>query len=555
MAPNILKSSLENASFSIIFQILCRGVTFLLNAFTVRHVGQDVLGVMNVRLLLLESMILSLCKEPFFKACLTNTAEHNWAQVVNLLWLTVPICGLTSFILGYVWLSILTTAEELPQYYTFAVWAVALSCVIELSSLVVQLVSSAFLFVRLRIVLDSIMIAIRTFTFVSFIIYNPENALLAFGVAQLVAAIFYTTSHYAYFHYYIRNLKKDKSKLKRRMSLNENEEEYILSEFPFRTIKDFLPGQLKNHESSLFGKLGVLTRSFFGQGSLKLILTEGERLIMTIMPVLTFKEQGAYELVNNLGSLAARFIFRPIEDSGYFYFTQMVKRDKTLNEQSPVRVQESVNVLTHLCSTVTSIGLIVLVFGQSYSSLLLWLYGGSKLIDEPLPVFLLRTHCLAVLLLGINGVTECYTNATADSRTINKNNIVMICESIIFLVASYVFVLLFGPVGFIFGNCVNMGLRIIHSLLFINKRHRDTNYHPLRGLAPKPVFSGSLLFAALVTNISQAYFFPEAKLFHFLIGGTMFLLVILSWAYEHQDLIRLGVNKWYDRRNGRRKSE
>ena len=157
----------------------------------------------------------------------------------------------------------------------------------------------------------------------------------------------------------------------------------------------------------------------------------------------------------------------------------------------------------HLCSTVTSIGLIVLVFGQSYSSLLLWLYGGSKLINEPLPVFLLRTHCLAILFLGINGVTECYANATADSKTINKNNIIMICETIIFLVASYAFVLMFGPVGFIFGNCVNMGLRIIHSLLFINKRHRDTNYHPLRGLVPKPVFSCSLFLALIVTNISH----------------------------------------------------
>lgn len=167
------------------------------------------------------------------------------------------------------------------------------------------------------------------------------------------------------------------------------------------------------------------------------------------------------------------------------------------------KVQESVNVLMNLCSAVTSIGLIVLVFGQSYSSLLLWLYGGSKLINDPLPVFLLKAHCLAVLFLGINGVTECYTNATADSKTINKNNIVMICESIVFLITSYIFVLLFGPVGFIFGNCVNMGLRIIHSVLFINKRHRDTNYHPLRGLTPKPVFSGSLMFTALVTNISQ----------------------------------------------------
>lgn len=67
---------------------MCRFVTFFLNAFMVRRISKDVLGVMNVRLLLLESMILFLSKEPFKKACLSNTAEHNWAQVVNLLWLT-----------------------------------------------------------------------------------------------------------------------------------------------------------------------------------------------------------------------------------------------------------------------------------------------------------------------------------------------------------------------------------------------------------------------------------------------------------------------------------
>ena len=90
------------------------------------------------------------------------------------------------------------------------------------------------------------MIAIRTITFVCLLIYNEENALLAFGIAQLVASIFYTTSHYAYFHYYMKGLRKEKSKLKRKMSVNENEEEYVMSEFPFKAVKDFLPGRLTN---------------------------------------------------------------------------------------------------------------------------------------------------------------------------------------------------------------------------------------------------------------------------------------------------------------------
>ncbi|XP_018047802.1 PREDICTED: protein RFT1 homolog [Atta colombica] len=551
MPPNILKSSLENASFSIIFQIFCRCVTFVLNAFVVRHVGQAILGVINVRLLLLESMILFLSREPFVKACLTNTAEHNWAQVINLLWLTVPICIVMSFLFGYIWLFLLSTTEILPPYYTFAVWAVGLSCIIELSSLVVQLVASAFLFVRLKIILDTIMIIIRTMTFVPLILYYPENALLAFGIAQLVAAIFYTTSHYAYFHYHIKTLNKSQ---KRRMSLKDNSNEYVIREFPFHTIEDFLPCQLKNNDSYFDTKLTNLTWSFFRQGILKQILTEGERLIMTIMPVLTFTEQGVYEIVNNMGSLAARFIFRPIEDSGYFYFTQMVKRDKTISDQNPVKVQESVNVLTHLCSVVTCIGLVVLVFGQSYSSLLLWLYGGSKLI-LPLPVLLLRAHCLAVLLLGINGVTECYTNATADNVTINKSNLIMVYQSITFLGASYLFAIWFGPVGFILGNCVNMGLRIIHSVIFINKRHQDTVYRPLRGLVPKPMFSTCLLVAAFATNLSHTYFFPSEKILHLLVGIIMFMIVFMSWLYENYELIQLATSKWYERRNKQKKSD
>ncbi|XP_029174943.1 protein RFT1 homolog [Nylanderia fulva] len=553
MRRNILTSSLENASFSIIFQIFCRCVTFFLNAFVVRHVGQAVLGVINVRLLLLESMILFLSREPFMKACLTNTAEHNWAQVVNLLWLTVPICCVMSFLFGYIWLFLLSTTEALPPYYTFAVWAVGLSCIIELSSLIVQLVANAFLFVRLKIILDTIMIAIRTMTFVPLILYHPENALFAFGTAQLIAAIFYTTSHYVYFHYHIAKL--NKCTQKRRMSLRDsNDESFVVREFPFCTVRDFLPGQLVNNDSYLDKKLTILTWSFFRQGILKQILTEGERLIMTIMPVLTFTEQGTYEIVNNLGSLAARFIFRPIEESGYFYFTQIVKRDKPISEQNAADVQESVNVLTHLCSIVTSIGLIVLVFGQSYSSTLLWLYGGSKL-TLPLPVLLLRAHCLAVLLLGINGVTECYTNATADSVTINKSNVIMVYESIAFLGASYLFAMWFGPVGFIFGNCVNMSLRIIHSATFINRRHRDTIYHPLRGLVPRPMFSASLLVAAFITNLSHAYFFPAEKILHLFIGIIMFLIVFASWLYENHELLRLAINKWYKRRSKQGKSD
>ena len=48
---------------------------------------------------------------------------------------------------------------------------------------------------------------------------------------------------------------------------------------------------------------------------------------------------GIYDVVNNLGSMAARFLFQPIEESGYLFFSQLLVRGKPLKEQNKVRTQ------------------------------------------------------------------------------------------------------------------------------------------------------------------------------------------------------------------------
>lgn len=81
------------------------------------------------------------------------------------------------------------------------------------------------------------------------------------------------------------------------------------------------------------------TASFAKQTFIKQILTEGEKYVMSLTPYLTFSEQATYDIVNNLGSLAARFIFRPIEESSYFYFTQTIARDIKLKDQDKVKLK------------------------------------------------------------------------------------------------------------------------------------------------------------------------------------------------------------------------
>jgi len=73
-------------------QILCRILTFGINAYIVRHVGREVLGIMNVRLLLLESTLLFLSREAINRAALSANAQQgdrcSWAQLINQMWLT-----------------------------------------------------------------------------------------------------------------------------------------------------------------------------------------------------------------------------------------------------------------------------------------------------------------------------------------------------------------------------------------------------------------------------------------------------------------------------------
>jgi hypothetical protein len=63
------------------------------------------------------------------------------------------------------------------------------------------------------------------------------------------------------------------------------------------------------------------------------ILTEGERYFMSLFNLVSYKDQGIYDTINNLGSLLPRLIFSTLEESAYAYFQQTLSRTKTNNEQ------------------------------------------------------------------------------------------------------------------------------------------------------------------------------------------------------------------------------
>ena len=77
-----------------------------------------------------------------------------------------------------------------------------------------------------------------------------------------------------------------------------------------------------------------MASSFVGQAIVKQVLMDCKKYVMTIFNLLTLSKQGIFDVVSILGSLDTRFIFRPAEESAYFFFCQLWTRGASLQDQN-----------------------------------------------------------------------------------------------------------------------------------------------------------------------------------------------------------------------------
>nr|XP_023029324.1 protein RFT1 homolog isoform X3 [Leptinotarsa decemlineata] len=182
---------------------------------------------------------------------------------------------------------------------------------------------------------------------------------------------------------------------------------------------------------------------------------------------------------------------------------------------------------------------------------------------------MLRFHSLAVVLLAINGVTEGFVLATIGSKELDRYNYLMVIFSITFLMIAYLFTYFVGPVGFILANCVNMAVRIGHSIIFTKKKYKDTKYNPLSGLIPGYKFVIGLVISGIITKLSevgknepmfncffgysqvefkmvgfQVYILEKSMVLHIGIGAACFVFTLIMWAFENRQLLKLGYAQY-----------
>ncbi|KAH8646622.1 Rft protein-domain-containing protein [Xylariales sp. PMI_506] len=235
-----------------------------------------------------------------------------------------------------------------------------------------------------------------------------------------------------------------------------------------------------------------LASSMTAQSFVKHILTQGDTFLVSILS--SPQSQGVYALANNYGSLLARLIFQPVEESSRNYFSKLLSAGSsaapgksTLNRKdgngTPPLPQEAINKakndLHNLFRSYILLSTLVVTLGPFGAPLLVQIIAGRTWAMTGAG-WVLSQYCLYIPLLALNGISEAFVSSVATESQIHRQSLWMGAFSIAFGIGGFVFlrVLNLGAAGLVYANAINMFCRIFWSAKFISSyfTQHDTGF-------------------------------------------------------------------------------
>ncbi|KAK8022299.1 Rft-1-domain-containing protein [Apiospora rasikravindrae] len=227
-----------------------------------------------------------------------------------------------------------------------------------------------------------------------------------------------------------------------------------------------------------------LAASMTAQSLVKHILTQGDTFLVSILS--NPQAQGVYALANNYGSLLARLVFQPVEESSRNYFSKLLAaaspekgKDSAGNKEDDQNVplpsspsnQALVKARTDLVSILHAyllLSLLILTLGPFGAPLLVQLIAGPAWASSGAGLVLAQ-YCLYLPLLALNGLTEAFVSSVATEADVHRQSLWMTAFSVAFAAAGFVTlrILDLGAPGLVYANAINMLGRIAWSGAFI----------------------------------------------------------------------------------------
>ena len=475
MANSLLAKSAQGATFLILLQVASRGLTFIVNQVLLRFLSPQILGVatqlelfsISTLYFARESIRVAITRqggsvqqepkkdEKDSERMASSGPNRRIQEVVNISWLAINL-GVVLTLL-FEWLYIRKASEavlETPHLIT-SLHINGLAVIIELLNEPCFAVSQQEMMYGTRASSEMTATFSRCMVTCATAIFagraGVDVGVLPFAFGQLTYAIMLNLS------FFVRVIPICKKKA------------ISLIPTPIKETGEFIP-------SALF----TLACNFYGQSLFKQLLTSGDQYL--IASLTTLASQGAYALASNYGSLLARILFQPIEESSRSLFARLIparpdessaKDAATHDAKQGARSQadgtkQATGYLATVLHAYLLLGLLALSLGPPLSQPALALVAGARwsLTEAPL---VLASYCYYVPLLALNGVLEAFVAAVATPAQLRTQSLWMVAFSVLFACSGFIVLGKWdlGARGLVLANAVTMIGRIGWSFSFV----------------------------------------------------------------------------------------
>jgi len=446
------------AARGTLITLLFRLVSFACTQATFRLLDPSTLGKASIQLELLLTTVLFISREGFRLALTRDISPDNW----NVAWLTIPTVSLVA-LSSLIWhLRFSSLSMEDPDYrgggilYCLAAW-------IEGCGEPAVLYFLRNMNVAKRASAEGIATVAKTAaTIVGLRFLDAKWHVTAFGMAQLVYALVYTTYLYAGAWKHL--------------------------------------GAPKMGVSFFDRSTCSMTLVFTVQGFFKHLLTEADRIVLTA--VSSSYNQGVYAMGSSYGGMAARILLQPLEENARLLWSRLAGRND---------LQELERSYTVLVKLVLYIGLVFSCVAVNYTNLLLSVLAGRKWAGNAEAAGVLSAFCVYTAFLASNGMTEAFVYGVASSGVeVGRLGLAHTITGGVFAASAWVLVSRYGTVGLVAANCIAMSMRSIYSIHFAARYLGDnkatSSWSAMRRLLvsvlPHPIILAGFTLAYLSTRWS-----------------------------------------------------
>ena len=448
---NILSKTLKNTSSVFVISILSKAINLLCNIILIRHISKDAYGTAKIYFEFALSLVCFFPRETIRKTAQKFCPDKDNKKELNKYYLVCQIYSLILFpMIIYCFL----------LFFGFITFDSSGNMKINFIHLIIYILCGMLELIGEPIILymnlhmENILIASTLGNFIRIISNVFFLTIFKFDLGSFTCSQVLGSFSYLLYILYLGKFKYKldfKNFIPKNYKKFFNKKENVIDGIDISPLKDIL-------------------FQFIKLTALNMVLSNCENVILSFVLKKTNEEKSEYSFIIENFSIITRLILKPIEDT-FFNLINKLKNNENNNEKekdkentnNDNRIIFDVLMLFIKCLLIFGILLISYYFlcGKELIELVYSKKWATNVTDK-----IGRSYSIYIAIISINGVVECFANATNDSNQMNISYILLTLNSV--LLVFFNFLLSNWDIcGLILANAISMVFRINGNLFII----------------------------------------------------------------------------------------